>query len=1489
MTQVRERDDFRPCYIYPFQDPALSPMARVEDLVSRLTLDEKLSIFAMGGSFLRLGLQGGRAGSEGLHGVAWVGQATVYPAPLGLSQSWDRELYARIGDAMAREIYSYGQVSTLAPVVDLLRDPRYGRAYETMGEDPFLTGSLAIAIAAAMNKRTEAGYQMVQPTMKHFLGYNNEINRIWTNSVMTARNMREYYFKNFKHPVEAGVTKAVMNAYHLINGKPMMVNPIQGEYLLKEWTPNYPDTGHYEFTVVTDFHNPQNLYFHNQRFYYDDPAGRALSAADSIKNGTIGFGEMPNLVMPTIYEAVARGMVSLEDIDELVRRTFVARLRTGDLDQFDLLSPYNKPGAYGTIQSNISEHKKLALEASQESAVLLKNDGILPLKGAETKHAVVLGLLGDWILRDHYSPNYPYTVPIKDAFENKLGKANVSFSRAVDTIAIKASNGQYLLNPNSKYRNAAKGFGQSTGGQSGAETPDGDRILAKGGGAKPVFADKDKLFEVYDYGSNYILFRTPVNGLFAQISYDGKFVNNTSAPGEGDNDVSMGFAQPLAYVNYQKFGLVKLKDGKTAVYNYVAGNGGMAFDSDDEELNHGSFIGLAGEDGSILPLGTAGPIDVPERLEGLKDEQKFEFEIIKSKKEAIREAVSALPPEAVVVLALGYEPHLNAREAVDLYQCGLGDAQMEVINYTTGELGRDVILVVKTGSPMTVTEEIHRNPRVRAILHIGQSCQEEGAALLSALFDDGYQGAAPGYTGFMPFSPPAGRLTATWYKRVSDMPGASTEHRPASYRHPDYDENTNDNVSKMNGTINTGIQTYDIIKGKRTYQYFDGQPLYPFGYGLTYTDFEYTGLRVAKQGEDTLELSVQVRNAGSYASDEIVQFYGYYNPRQSRQPRFEQPKKRLIAFERLRNILPGETRTLTVQTAIQDQLGVWDITRERFWVEPGEYVFQAARSSADPQATEAVLNLEGEECPHRIFTGTLQRAENFDDYSGLGQMEMNNCSYDWSTAVLLNADKAWIVYKDIDFSGERSPSLFTALVSAERDTELLLYAGDPAGGGTLIKAIALSDTRPDTSLPPGLGIGPGMDRDDPAFLNKPRWIKIAEPIGGLGGITDLYIQTAKRGLSIAWFKFGHARDKTESISLAPHYRQNSLRVRQGTLPIKAVLSPATSMDEISWSVTGPDGRPTALAEIDGDGVLRATGTGNGHVRVRAASNGKTAWVDIQVTNQLEENKCDLGGEKLTVDFPVLKYGPGISDHILRKNGTSQQTVYFRAPEKKYDQETFETLNPGLFEWSLTGLDDQPTQIAAVDPQGLVSALGLKNGLVKVKAVYKNNRDITAQRILAVQNQEPKNAFGLVQAEHYDHREPPFNPPPEMPSFFRSAFSDTGPAFGPGGNEMGLYLAAEDKTVFCYRDLNLGRGGREFLIRLAARAEASVEVWADAAGETEEGRRLAVLGGLQTGSDFIYKTYAAELEKSPSRGAVEGIHDVFLKCTGSFRINWFQFL
>jgi hypothetical protein len=151
----------------------------------------------------------------------------------------------------------------------------------------------------------------------------------------------------------------------------------------------------------------------------------------------------------------------------------------------------------------------------------------------------------------------------------------------------------------------------------------------------------------------------------------------------------------------------------------------------------------------------------------------------------------------------------------------------------------------------------------------------------------------------------------------------------------------------------------------------------------------------------------------------------------------------------------------------------------------------------------------------------------------------------------------------------------------------------------------------------------------------------------------------------------------------------------------------------------------------------------------------------------------------------------------------------------------------------------------------------------------------------LQNQEPKNGYGVIQAELYDHRAPEFKAPAGIPSFFGAFASDTGSTFGPGGNEMGVYLAADDKTVFTYKDVNLGRGPSEFLFRLASREDASVEVWADEAGEG--GIFLGSLEHLNTGDQTTYKTFSAELAE------ISGTHDIYLKYSGSSRVNWFQFL
>ncbi|MDR0380590.1 MAG: glycoside hydrolase family 3 C-terminal domain-containing protein, partial [Oscillospiraceae bacterium] len=901
--------------VYDYYDPGVDAGDRLDDLINRMTLDEKMA----SGAGARLGVSGSRSGGgEGLHGVAWDGYATVFPSSLGLSQSWDEDLFARIGDVIAKESLasSINAAGRLAPVVDLLRDPRYGRAYETLGEDAYLTGSLATAMAAAMNGRKADGYQQFIPILKHFMAYNAEINRLWVASSFSPRNTNEYYNKAFKYPVSAGASKSLMNSYPVVNGKPMSVNPLQYDLLYK-WTPDYDGTGHYEYTTTNDYGSGSSIIVHSQRYFDDTTNGRALGMAQGTKNGQQSwsfrdFGSADGLR----YDALARGMVTEKDFEENARRSLAMALRLGDLDQLRIANPYLQDPLrdYGSNRDyQIKRNRGLALRAAQEQIVLLKNEGnTLPLNHADVDKAVLLGPLADQVLKDFYSGSYTYRITIKDALINKLGAANVAFNRAVDTVAIKAPNGKYLVNNNTAKTYVAPGSPGT-----------GLAPITATGSTKPASLTDNvaSLFEIYDYGSANKLLRTPVNGRYVQVTSLSSnpsltMINNTSAPGEGNLDEA-ATGQNLTYSNYQKFRIVPVtgKAGTFGLYHVLSGdgvNGGLplAYDVDDEDTNRGSYLTVNTANRVVADIdGTNGPyrnethtkgpnivnspVDVDGNDEGidrLPASHQFVIEDIQTAQQAAKAAVdAAADPNAPIILVLGYEPHLNAREGIDLYETGLSEQQMRLIEYVTGAtagggLDRDVILIVKTGNPMAIDESVFNNAKVKAILEIGHTGQEEGSAIVSALFDNGYSVPATGfapsgeyaneglsyhhdfedYPGYLPENrtipayAPAGRLSSTWYKSTEDMIGASEDHPPASYLYPDYDVNDNDNLSNMNGTINTGLLTYDIIKGARTYQYFQGTPLFEFGYGLTYTDFVYSDVTVGSIGNGKFTVSGKV-------------------------------------------------------------------------------------------------------------------------------------------------------------------------------------------------------------------------------------------------------------------------------------------------------------------------------------------------------------------------------------------------------------------------------------------------------------------------------------------------------------------------------------------------------------------------------------------------------------------------------------------------------
>jgi len=1275
---------FVPKVDFRFRDDTVDADTRIDDIVGRLTLEEKVAIATRGAAAAvpRLGLNAGRGGGgEALHGVKDANRATVFPSSLGISQTWDQGLFYDIGTIIATEsIADNGGIGRLAPVMDLLRDPRYGRAYETMGEDAYLNGALGTAMTGGMNQRTEDGYQRFIPILKHFMAYNEEVHRIWTNSVIPPRVANEYYARVFRYPVSAGNAKSLMTSYPLVNGKPMSVNPFLSD-LLNKWTPDYRGTGHLEFRTINDFGSGSSMWRFSQRYFDDDPGGRALGSAEGVKNGQMSwsFRDYGDPVAQ-VFEALARGLLTEQDIERNARRNLALSLRLGDYDHLRIRNPHIAETAV-TRASLLPANRKSAVRAAQEQIVLLKNDhNTLPLHGKATTAAVLLGSLGEEVLKDHYTGNWIYDITIKDALENKLGARNVHYGRAVDTVAIKASNGKYLTNANN-----------ATFREPGNSDPADVPILATGTAAtdnKVQHSETALLFELYDYGGFDQLVRTPINDRFAHIpriltaaAHRGTFINNTSSPGEASY---IGGA--TEYTNYQKFRIVPTDSGKYGIYNPAAGNGSnnsygeSSMAQDDEDINNGSYLRLIssgeqanqivadatkGHVGAFRNENHAGGRDITTSpfdrngndtvVDSLPDDYTFDIQSVQTSAEAIASTLAAAPADAPIILVVGYEPHLNAREAVDLARTGLGDQQMRNINYITQTQRRDVVLVVKTGSPMTIDESVHNNPRIRAIVEIGHSGQEEGSALVSALFDDGYSVPATGWTptadhyapygsysaypGYVeannaiPAYAPAGRLSATWYQKVSDMAGASEDNPPASYRWPTYDEATNDNLSNMNGAIPTGLMTYDIIKGRRTYQYFTGTPLYAFGYGLTYTTFSYSKVFVSRIRNGTFSVSGRVTNTGIRKSDEVVQIYSQFASKPSR---ILQARNRLIAFDRLRDIAPNEARTFHFEVNIHDKLGVWDVETGRHIVEPGTYRIKAARSSADA-GTLLPIRVSTSDGATPAARRNLNRhvlAETFDDYSDLGarmtDIELISASTDFhsNTAVQFRQAGAWLNFRNVVIPA--NTSTLTLRAGSDRHGSIRIYAvpvgTSPAAlkTATPIAAFSLEDTRPVSGIPTGLGIGPfavtgqpygnisypgspvgqnGLDANGQPYKNayiKPAWRTLSEHASVKRGNYDVYVVTESRGSRIEWLSLGSSAETTRKITIMQANSLDSIREKGGTLPLRADLTPVTSVSGVVWSVSDPGGSSTSLATIAPDtGLLRATGGGNGTVLVTA--------------------------------------------------------------------------------------------------------------------------------------------------------------------------------------------------------------------------------------------------------------------------------------------------
>ncbi|WP_243741045.1 glycoside hydrolase family 3 protein [Streptomyces sp. 8K308] len=412
----------------PFRDPALSVAERVADLLGRLTLDERLAMLhQFAPAVPRLGLPAFRTGQEALHGVAWMGKATVFPQAVGLGATWDDELVRAVGEATGREVRAKRAsdervgLNVWSPTVNLLRHPLWGRNEEGYAEDSALTAALATAYTRGL-RGDHPDYWRTAPVLKHWLAHNHEERRDTASTSVRPRVLHEYELPAFRGPVAAGAVAGVMPAYNLVNGRPNHLSPLLADEL-RTWT-DLP------LVVCSDASAPSNI-AGSQGYLPDHERGLAAALRAGVDSFT-DHGEDAAPTVARLTEALRRGLITEADVDRAVGRLLGMRFRLGEFDPE--LDPHVADAAFDT-----PEHRELALRAAEKAVVLLKNDGLLPL--APGTRVAVVGPLADEVKLDWYSGSLLRRSSPLDGLRAHPAAAGVEFADGADVVRLRTAHG----------------------------------------------------------------------------------------------------------------------------------------------------------------------------------------------------------------------------------------------------------------------------------------------------------------------------------------------------------------------------------------------------------------------------------------------------------------------------------------------------------------------------------------------------------------------------------------------------------------------------------------------------------------------------------------------------------------------------------------------------------------------------------------------------------------------------------------------------------------------------------------------------------------------------------------------------------------------------------------------------------------------------------------------------------------------------------------
>ena len=770
------QDAAKPAYL----DPSLPAEQRAADLVHRMTLEEKASqLVNQARAIPRLNVPAYDWWSESLHGVA-VNGTTEFPEPIGLAATFDPATIHEMAVAISTEgrikhaqavraghSNIFEGLDFWAPNINIVRDPRWGRGQETYGEDPFLTARLGVAFVTGMQGDDPHYYRTIS-TPKHFAVHSGpEPARHSMDVQVSKHDELDTYLPAFRATVTEAKAGSVMCAYNRINGQPACVN----EFLLQDQL-----RGKWGFQgyVVSDCGAVIDI-FKGHHFTASQPEASALALSRGMDNECADFFAKvtDNHDYAPYLEAVKKGLLKESDIDVAVTRLMTARIRLGMFDPPEMV-PYTK---INESELDSPAHRALARKLANESMVLLKNDGVLPLK-PEVKRIALIGPLADQtrVLLGNYNGIPTHSVSVLDGLKVEFPTAKITFVPGT----------QFLRNEG---RPLPAGL-LTTEGKPGAraEYSTGNLMEKPTPVAARVESGIDlsaKVLPPEAIGKSPIRVRwiatlTPTEtgyyklGLqgsgFARISLDDKQVLSAWMPSGVES----------------RLGKVYLEKGKPYALKVE--------------------YGQIGSDPVARLIWT--PFDLapsPEAVAAAKDADLVV---------AVVGITSELEGEEMPVNEEGFKG--GDRTSLDLPK------PEEELLKVVAAAGKPLVVVLMNGSALGVT---WANEHANAILEAWYSGEEGGAAVAETLSGK---------------NNPAGRLPVTFYKDVSQLPP---------------------------------FESYSM-KG-RTYRYFQGAPLYPFGYGLSYSTFAYSGLTLpgAVQAGQPLPVDVTVTNTGNRAGDEVAELY----------------------------------------------------------------------------------------------------------------------------------------------------------------------------------------------------------------------------------------------------------------------------------------------------------------------------------------------------------------------------------------------------------------------------------------------------------------------------------------------------------------------------------------------------------------------------------------------------------------------------------------